>query len=837
MRHEAVRAPWRCNRTGARRVRVVAGVAADEAAGIEEDVHMARGPLEGLRVVDLTDDTGRFATKLLAEGGASVVRIGHGTPGPAMRDPAVAARGGLLDWWYDGGKRRADIDLGTDEGRDAYRALAQHADLIIDTEPPGCLAERGVDYADLTGANPRLVQVSLTPFGRTGPRANWQTSDLVAGALGGVLSVSGTPDHAIGAWGRQNLHFGSFMAVISGLAGVYSSRETGHGQHIDLSLHEVVASTIEQMFFQYWFDDLLTPTFGLPKRAIRQGSRHWLGAYIVTPAKTGAVLVCPTPSPAPLFEWMASEGDQEGKALASMSLEEAIAQMDRVMAAIRNWALTKDSGELFYGAQERHVSFGEVQTVAQIAANPQYEFRGTFRPVQKFESVRLPGPSATFHGTPAPAPEPPVVERSTIEQVVSEWAAGSVPGPTPAEQVHAGPASANKPLSGVRVVDFTWVLAGPFCCRILGDLGADILQFKTAERATLVNSPDFPYFYVWNRSKRSASLNMKNEQALPLMRKIIEQSDVLVENFSAGVLERWGIGYDTVKEWNPRLVYVTMSGCGHEGPWAKMITYAPTIHALCGLTHLSNPPGRQDVGPGFSLNDHAAGLDAAAAILAALESRRRTGLGQHIDIAQIETGTYLIGAALTDYIANGREAQPIGNVDPFETLCPNEVYRSGDQHEVAITCRTDEEWQSLCEVLGPWISRVAANPQNETVDGRIRNREVIDRAIAEWIGTRPSHVAMELLQAAGVPAGVVQDGHDLTNDPQLAARDFWHSFDHQVFGVRPFERFPAIWSGTNLEPYLPSPGYLGEANFDVYAELCGMSEEDIATGMGEGLFG
>lgn len=798
---------------------------------------MGDGPLAGLRVVDLTNDTGRFATKVLAETGASVARIGHATTGPPMADPAAAERGGLLDWWYDGGKARSTVDLSTAEGQAAYRRLAASADLIIETEPPGRLAALGVDHADLVGVNPSLVQVSLTPFGRTGPRAHWQTSDLVAGALGGVLSVSGTADKAVGAWGRQNLHFGSLMAAICGLAGVRSARETGHGQHVDLSLHEVVTSSLEQMFFQYWFDDVLGPMFGLPKRALRQGSLHWLGAYVVTPAKTGACMVCPTPSPTPLFEWMAEEGDAEGAALSTITLEEALAQMPRVMAAIKRFAKTKDSGELFQEAQRRHVSFGEVQTVAQVAVNPQYEFRGTFRPVDGFAGVRMPGPYAQFHDTPAGPAQAPAAGTTPIDEIVARWGEASATTHGAPSGRHGPSTSAGKPLDGLRVIDFTWVLAGPYCCRILGDLGADILKFQTQERATLVNSPDFPYFYVWNRSKRSATINMKHEQAIAVLRRVIEQADVLIENFSAGVLDRWGIGYETVKAWNPDLVYVTMSGCGHEGPWSKMITYAPTIHALCGLTHLSNPADRRDIGAGFSLNDHAAGLSAAVAVLSAIEARRRTGEGQHVDIAQIETGTYMVGAALTDYLSNGREAMPNGNVDPFGHAVPNEVYRSGDQREVAITCRDDDDWRRLCEVLGPWISHLADDPQCATAAGRRERRVDIDMAIRDWVTSRPAAVAAELLQARGVPAGLVQNGDDLTADPQLAARGFWGAFDHQVFGLRPFDHFPAIWSGTDLEPYLPSPGYLGEHNFEVFAELAGMTEEDIAMGMGDGLFG
>ena len=304
---------------------------------------------------------------------------------------------------------------------------------------------------------------------------------------------------------------------------------------------------------------------------------------------------------------------------------------------------------------------------------------------------------------------------------------------TPPDRRHDGPYAAGKPLAGLRVVDFTWVLAGPFANRILGDLGADILKFQTAERATLVNSPDFPYFYVWNRSKRLVSLDMKRPEALDCIRGIVERSDILMENFSAGVLARWGIGYEQVRAWNPGIIYVTMSGPGHDGPWSKMITYAPTIHALCGLTYLSNPPDRRDVGPGFSLNDHAAGLCAAVAVLSAVEARRRTGEGQHIDIAQMETGTYLIGPAVLDHLTNGREAHPIGNADPFEEWCPNEVYRCGDQHEVAITCRDDDDWARLCETVSWDIADLAGDPELATAAGRIARVAEIDAAAASVV--------------------------------------------------------------------------------------------------------
>ena len=397
--------------------------------------------------------------------------------------------------------------------------------------------------------------------------------------------------------------------------------------------------------------------------------------------------------------------------------------------------------------------------------------------------------------------------------------------------------AAGKPLDGLRVVDFTWVLAGPFANRILGDLGADILKFQTAERATLVNSPDFPYFYVWNRSKRLVSLDMKRPEALAVIRAVVEQSDILMENFSAGVLDRWGIGYEQVREWNPGIIYLTMSGPGHEGPWSKMITYAPTIHALCGLTYLSNPAGRRDVGPGFSLNDHAAGLCAAAAVLAAVEARRRTGEGQHVDIAQMETGTYLIGPAVLDLLANGREAHPIGNRDPFGDVVPERRVplrrsaRGGDH----VPRRRRLGAAVRHRVVGHRRPRRRPRPGHggRPPRPRRRDRRAAARLVRQPRCRRRRRGAAGQRRAGRQGAGRRRpDGRPAARRPRLLA-----PLRPRRVRERPYDRFPALWSTSDLEPYLPSGAFIGEHNFEVYRDLAGMSEDDIAIGMSDGLFG
>ncbi len=759
------------------------------------------GPLQGLRVIDLTDDLGRFATKLLSEMGATVVRVHDGTGithGPSMRDAEAAVRGGLLDWWYEAGKRIVPLRLDTPEGAASYRSLAAQADLIVETTTPGRLAALGLDQADLVAANPRLVQVSLTPFGRTGPRAGWVTTDLVTAAVSGVLSVSGTPDRPVVPWGRQSFAAASIIAALTGLACVRGARLTGRGQLVDISAQEAVAVSVEQLWFQYHYDDLQP----WAKIAPRQGSLHWSRGYLVLPCRTGACMITPTPAPMALLDWLIAEGVEGAAEIMQPGEELTTAHLPAMVAAAGRFALQHDARWLFDEAQKRHLAWGQVQTVRDLEANEQLAFRGAFVPSSGVPSVRRGRYPIVFTGTPAPTPSGPTP--TVVDEVLADWA--------PRPEVAPTAAPATKPLDGVRVLDFSWVLAGPFGCRLLGDLGADVVKLQTLTRPLSgVNDPEQGFFAVYNRSKRSVALDMKAPGALDIMRTLVEHADVVIENYAAGVLARWGLTWETMKAWNPRLVYVTMSGCGHEGPWSSVVAYGPTVQALCGLTALSNPPGRGDVGAGYALNDMAAGGLAAVSVVAALEARERTGEGQFVDIAQLEVGAYLVGAAVMDVLSNERVAEPSGNVDPYATFVVNEVFATSDG-EVAVTVRDE------ADVAAATVATAG------TLDG-----------LAAWCAGRTGAEAMATLQAAGVPAGRVQNAHHMvTDDEHLAARGLFQTFDSPVFGTRTWERFPALLSESVLEPYAIPFTYVGEHAFEVLGGVCGMSDDDIAAAVADG---
>ena len=814
-----------------------------EGAAMEQgDIEAAAGgPLTGIRVLDLCDSSGRLAGKLLAELGADVVRLRQGEPGPDM----VSVPGGLLDWWFDGGTAVLPLDLDDPADRDTLLALAGSADLLVHTEPPGRLDRFGLGTGRLAQCNPRLVQVALSPFGADGPRAGWQASDLTMTAAGGVLSVNGFPDEPVGIWGRQMDNTAGFYAAICGLAGLIRARRTGRGCSFDLSQQQAVMACTDHVLVFWWFADQLRH-LGAPI-ARRQGSIHWIGAYEVVPCRSGYCMVSPSAGGVPqLLEWLAERGHSP-QFPADPALLGSPEWIEAFMAALRAHALELDAHELFEGGQARHVPFGEVVGIPEVAANPQHQARGFLRPIEHgSETVLVPGPVARFGGTPCPPPQPPpLATPGDASEVLARWvaapgqdvdgAAGGAPeGGTP----HEGPApdatgDDPRPLAGIRIIDFTHVLAGPFATRILADLGADVIRVQTMTRAAATAANDYPYNAMWGRSKRSITLNMRDERAVKVLRSLVEQADAVLENFSAGVLDDWGAGWSELSSWNDQIVYISMQGAGTDGPWREYVTFAPTVHALCGLTALSGPEGRVDCGTGIALTDHSSGLAAVLSLLAALEARRRTGAGQHIDLSQFEVGTYLMGPAVLDYLANGREARAAGTRDAFADHVPSDVVPTAGGGWLAVTARDDDDWSRLAPVLGAPVEWASA-------DTRRRHRSEVRRLLEQWAATRTAAEAEAELQGHRVPASMVQDAATLTgDDPQLRHRDWELTVESPIWGTQRTDRFPALLHDADGSPieltYAHSP-YLGEHTFEVYEQLLGLDTAEIAERMGDGLF-
>ena len=247
------------------------------------------------------------------------------------------------------------------------------------------------------------------------------------------------------------------------------------------------------------------------------------------------------------------------------------------------------------------------------------------------------------------------------------------------------------------------------------------------------------------------------------------QADVVIDNFSVGVLDRWGIGYDAVSPEHPGVIYVGMSGMGTSGPWSKYVTYAPTVHALAGLTYLTGVPGRNDIGIGFSYNDHMAGLHGAVAVLAALEGRRLTGKGQRIDMSQFEVGVNFGGPALLNWFANGVAAEPVGNDPPWESWSPHAIYPCrGEDQWCAIAVVTDEQWQSLCRMMGAddWLDDGSADHRRRPSRPPVGSRRPDQRVDPESSGPLRADAALP----GGRSAGRRRPNRRRPGQPRPAAR-------------------------------------------------------------------
>ncbi|MCY4655645.1 MAG: CoA transferase [Gammaproteobacteria bacterium] len=399
-----------------------------------------------------------------------------------------------------------------------------------------------------------------------------------------------------------------------------------------------------------------------------------------------------------------------------------------------------------------------------------------------------------------------------------------------------------RPLEGLKILDFTHVLAGPFATRTLADMGADIVKINTVSRGG-VNGPNNPYFVIWNRNKRTLALNVQVDGAIPVCKELINQADVVIDNFSLGVLDRWGVGYETMSKSNEGVVYVQMSGLGAGGPQSHYVTYAPTIHAMAGLTYLTGVEGREDIGIGFSYLDHLAGLHAAIAILSAIEDRNQTGIGQKVDMAQFEVGANLIGPTLFDYFANGVVASPKGNKQPYDCIAPHGCYQcystskeTKDERWIAIVCETEEQWLSLRKLMGEpeW----ASGDKFQSAEARWQNSEELDTHISNWTKDQDSNELMYRLQAAGVPAGVVQTSEDMVeSDPQLRVTDFLRPAEglHPTMGHTFADRLPLYFEKTPCDDYQRSR-VLGEDNQEILKDWLGYSTEEIKRGEASGIY-
>ncbi|MCK9520575.1 MAG: CoA transferase, partial [Dehalococcoidia bacterium] len=742
------------------------------------------------------------------------------TEAPYFRDTNVSIQAA----YYNSGKRILALDLTSDEDRQRFLDLAAAADILLEDWPA---ADPPLSAEMLQRAAPGLVRVSVTPVGLGAPHQLLAT-DLIANALSGSAAVTGAPGTPpLTGWGNQTHHTVGLYAAICALASLRVARATGRSQHVDLSAHEALISCTEQLLMEWFFPGV----WGAAQtKAPRQGALHWTGAYDVFPGKNGqgAMVSLVLRFMDAILPWLVEDG-------AAQELDNkerfpdiiaVVKNFPYAMQVTREWVATKDPVDLFFEAQRRNLSWGVVLDVPGAVRTPQVAAREWFQDVDVPGVGPVPMPGRAIR-TDADAGHPQPPRRIEIHDLSWE--------PRPAAKAEVEGVTPSLPLTGVRVADFTHVLAGPFGTRVLADLGADVIKIGTSLRAGGANSPNHPYYVCWNRNKRSINISMSTEKGRQLARRLAGESDVIIENFKAGVLARWGLDRASLADDYPGVSVISMNGMGKTGPWKDFLTYAPTIHALVGLTYLTNPPGRHDLGYGFSLTDHLSGLAGALATVEAVEHRQRTGRGLDIDLSQYELGLAIMGPTHIDHLVNGTLHEPIGNRHPFGMFAPHGIYRAkGDDHWVAIAVRGDEQFRAFCDVMER--PELVSDPRFATHDARLANQDELDRVIEDWTKGCDRYEVMGRCQARGVAAGAVQDAEDLTRrDENLAAlRFFGTATPVGNWGEYPVDRFPAHFNGER-PPHYEGVHQLGEDTFDVLSVVLGLSDDEIAELMAEGV--
>ena len=794
--------------------------------------------LSPYRVLDLCDERGHLAGRILAELGAEVVKVEppQGDPlrhvGPYLGGVAGPER--ALRWLAgNASKRGVTIDLHDTVGRDRLLALADDADVLLESFAPGTLDGLGLGWDVLHARNPRLVHCAITPFGQEGPYAGYRASDLSVVAMGGNASMTGDPDGPPTRCSRPtSIHHAAPTAALGVAMALYQRERTGRGQQVDVSMHECQLGTLLSGAAQY----------PLTRRLGRRAGGFMGRTREIWPARDGQISFGLRGGPARIpnlvatVAWMHEEGmasdwlrafDWEQYSPITVGQED----LERLQEALAAFFVTKTMAELYEQALARRILLAPCNDARSILAQEQLRSRDFFVAVpgpEEGDAIELP---AFF----AKASRSRIGVRSRAPRLGEHDDHPFAGERAPRDDVSPGAPRANV-FAGLRVLELGAGAAGPVATGYFAEHGAHVVRIESAARPDFLrmlhltaenrNEPGIlekaPMFVLLNPNKDSLALNMKEPRAVEIVKQLARWADVVAENFAPGVMDKWGLDAKTLLRENPRLVVV--SGClfGQTGPQKSYPGFGGQGSAIAGYNHLTGRPDGDAHGPYATITDSLAPRYVATAIVAALLERNRSGQGQAIDVSQIETGVYSLSDIVARYSANGEVETRRGNRD--EHAAPHGIFPCrGDDRWIAIACHTDADWAGLVDAMGcpDWV-----RPEHETLAGRQADEDEIEAGITRFTRDHDPQELMQQLQARGLEACAVQDFSDLHEDPQLAARGHWVEVPHRHLGPLRFERSGFRLSDSPGGITRPGP-LLGEHNRPLLEGLLGLSSEAV----------
>lgn len=793
------------------------------------------------RVLDLTDGRAELATHVFAGLGADVIKVEPPEGSPSRHEgPLVAGEpeglAGLRFHVYNRGKRSVVIDLDDEAGRADFLRLVGSADIVVENAGPGVLDARGLGFDALRAANPGIVHVAISPFGQTGPYAAHHATDLTLAAMGGAMALNGDSDRRpVRITVPQTWHHAAAESVVGALVALERRRHTGEAQFIDVSVQTAVFWTGLQAMIAHAIDG---------KDIERNGTVLQLSTIVtplVYPCADGEVcLVATGETVRGLLAWMVSSGavtqewvdaeDWMTWDVRVLTAQPLVHSPEDVRAAITDFTLRHTKSDLFDGGIARSVTLAPVSTVADVLDLTQLAARDYWVGLDLPGGRRLqaPGPFVKASATPIAWSRPaPAVGQHTREVLDALT-------PVTTVQVRADAAD-RLPLAGVKVADFSWIGVGPITAKALADHGATVVHVesdKPADRLRLVGPfkdgiagvNRCQFFGGFNTSKLSLQLDLKHPTGQDVAKRLLSWCDIALDSFRAGTMNQLGLGYDVARQLNPGIVMATTCLLGQYGPAATLAGYGYHAAAVSGFYEITGWSDRPPGGPFNAYTDTVAPRFLTSVLLAALDHRRRTGEGQFIDQGQMESALHFIAPELLDAQVSGTSARRAGNTDPDRF--PHDSFPcAGDDQWIAIAVETAQQWDALCHAMGDptW----AADPALATVEGRRARADDVDRGIGAFTILREPRELMETLQAAGVPAGMVQRSSDHQRDPQLAHRSFFRRLQHPEMGDVPYEGHQFRISGYDNGPRLPAP-CLGEHTYEVLTEVLGMTDDEAA---------
>ncbi len=776
--------------------------------------------LSNYRVLDLTNEHGQLAGQILAWLGAEVIAI---EPPGGVRSrrwgPCAHDIGGpdhrLEHWAFNRGKRSVVLDLaGSPDDRDELRRLAAGADVLIESDRPGRMAEWGLGPDDLARLNDTLVYTSITPFGQDGPKAQWAATDLTVWAAAGPMILTGDDDRApveIGV--PQAFQHAAAEAAAAVTAALVERSGSGLGQHLDVSAQLAAMQATQS--------GVLAAPNGATSMERSAGSLRF-GPFTIRlmwPCLDGFVSVTYLfgsaigPATRRLMAWAHEEGfcdaatrdkDWIGYTELLLTGAEPIEEFERCKDVVTRLCASKTRAELLDAAMEHSLLIAPVAMIDDVLRSPQLASRGFWQDV---DGALFPGPFARLSATPLEAPCAPPTLGAHTAQVRAEANRRPSTATTKSDA-----ATADGPLSGLKVLDFMWVMAGPAASRVLTDLGATVVRIESTHRIETARTlapfkdavPDAEssvLFSNLNAGKLGLSLDLANPGAREVVHDLVRWADVVTESFAPRAMRGFGFTYDELRAVKPDTIMASSCLFGQTGTYANLAGYGTMAAAMSGFFGITGWPDRPPCGPYGAYTDYISPRFFLAAVLAAVDHHRRTGEGQYIDVAQLEASLHALAPALLDYTVNGHVRERRGNEHPYDR--PSGVFpTSGADEWVAIACSDDRQRAALTGVVGA----------------------LDETTISVWTSAWTSNDATTTLQGVGVAAHPVQRSADIAEDPQLRHLRHLVDVDHPTVGALVLEG-PRVGFSRTPGAVTSAGPTLGQHSEYVLTELLGYSDE------------